>query len=167
MKASTAIAVKKRLPVLPNHRHTAAAPQADTSPCRYNIVVTWNEETQSYGPTPDLMLMPYGYGTGGEWPAPGYLKWYIVPNGNDDVRFSTTSEKPGIRFATLPNLEVHYGPGARTASVQWINDGNEKQRFKYDVNLIVNGAPVLIDPDVENQAPPNWPPYKRRPRPTK
>lgn len=123
---------------------------------RYNIVITWSAAANAYVVSPGTMLMPNGFGTGvGNWPSPAYLKWYIIPNGTDTVTFNNTNGQSGISFTGSNPPTVAYDPANVTASVQWTNSASTEESFVYDVNLLVNGTAVTVDPDVENQAPPN------------
>lgn len=132
--------------------HDAAAPPPAF---RYNVVITWNSATTSYVVSPGTMLMPNGFGTGkNNWPSPAYIKWYIIPNDGDTVIFNNSGSTSGINFTTAGAPLVSYDSANETASAQWTNSASTQQSFDYTVNLLVNGKPVSIDPDVENQAPP-------------
>ena len=138
----------------PSAQPPLADPADAGGPMRYNVVLAWDSAQSKYMVSPYNMVMPHGFGTGKmPWPSPAYIKWYIIPKKDDVVTFGNAGNPHGISFAPPANtVPVEYDPENLTAAVQWTNKASGK--FRYSINLTVNGHAFSIDPDVTNEAPP-------------
>lgn len=125
-----------------------------------NAIIKWDHLAGTYTVTPANLAVPPGFGTGASiWPSPAYLNWYIMPKHGDTVVFHNDGNgTQGIAFESpLADMDVSYDTNGLTATVAWecaLGPQDPNVTYQYYVNLLINGMPTTIDPDVENQAPP-------------